>query len=87
MHRADNHLLRDKGCRITLGLGLTICLCVQNRRWQMKLLFQFQSPLFSDLRRAYNEDAPVALSPTLANHEAGFDGLAETNLVSQQYTF
>jgi hypothetical protein len=53
----------------------------------MKLLFQFQSPLFSDRRRAYNQDAPVALGPTLANHEAGFDGLAETNLVSQQYTF
>jgi len=44
-------------------------------------------PLFAEVRRRDDEDAPFALRPALGNNQSGFDGFAETNLIRQKRPF
>jgi hypothetical protein len=53
---------------------------------QEKLLRQLLVPLLAEIRRDNDQDATLPLGPLLGEHEAGLDGLAETNLVREQGT-
>jgi hypothetical protein len=68
---------RAGGHRVVVGLGL------QDATWQKELLLQLLVPLFAQIRRRYDEEAPLALGPALREDEARLDGLAEADLVRE----
>ena len=52
-----------------------------------ELVVQLLRPLLAQARRADDQEPTAALSPVLANHQRGFDGLAQSNFVRQQHAF
>ena len=64
--------------------GRVVGLGFQDPAGQEELLGQLLIPLLAQVGRRDDQDAPLALRPLLRQHQAGFDGLAETDFVGQQ---
>ena len=52
---------------------------------QAELVLQLLMPLLAQVRRNDDEDLPPPLGPALGKDQAGFDGLAQTNLVGEDH--
>ena len=53
---------------------------------RVELLVELLDPLLAERRGDDDEDTPATLRPALGKDEAGFDGLAETNLVGENHS-
>ena len=64
-------------------LCFAVCPRIEYGRLQVELFHQLQRPLLTYRRWADHEQPTFALSPELAENDARFDGLAESDFVGE----
>src|SRR5690606_2170773 len=62
-----------------------VALGFQNKPLQAKLVLQLLMPLFAQVGRDDDEDLPLPFCPALGYDQAGFDRLAQANLVGKDH--
>jgi hypothetical protein len=85
---ADHDRVIDReGLALSVAGGLIIGFPLDDDSGNQEFLGEFLEPLLSQIRRRDDEHAALAFRPSLRNHEAGLDRLAESDLIGEERAF
>src|SRR5262249_52741573 len=65
---------------------VVVVLALDDDGRKRELVVKLLAPLFAQRGGHDQQDAALAFGPALRNDEAGFDGLAQADLIGKQYT-